>query len=118
MKRTILCVAMALMVSVAFGQKDDFKQLKQIEGVEHVTINKTMLDMVAKSGGDLDFGENLSVLTNEIFGSEEVKPYFKNRIAELKDEGYEYEDIVRMIQSGDIPLGLNLQMYVKNLMEG
>ena len=61
MKRTILCVAMALMVSVAFGQKDDFKQLKQIEGVEHVTINKTMLDMVAKSGGDLDFGENLSV---------------------------------------------------------
>ena len=61
MKRTILCVAMALMVSVAFGQKDDFKQLKQIEGVEHVSINKSMLDMVAKSGGDLDFGENLSV---------------------------------------------------------
>ena len=61
MKRTILLMAMALMVSVAFGQKDDFKQLKQIEGVEHITVNKTMLDMVAKSGGDLDFGENLSV---------------------------------------------------------
>ena len=61
MKRTILCVAMALMVSVAFGQKDAFKQLAKIEGVEHVSINKSMLDMVAKSGGDLDFGENLSV---------------------------------------------------------
>jgi len=61
MKRTILCVAMALVVSVAFGQKDAFKQLAQIEGVEHVSINKSMLDMVAKSGGDLDFGENLSV---------------------------------------------------------
>ena len=61
MKRIILCVAMALMVSVAFGQKDAFKQLAKIEGVEHVSINKSMLDMVAKSGGDLDFGENLSV---------------------------------------------------------
>ena len=61
MKRTILCVAMTLMVSVAFGQKDAFKQLAKIEGVEHVSINKSMLDMVAKSGGDLDFGENLSV---------------------------------------------------------
>jgi hypothetical protein len=61
MKRTILCVAMALMVSVAFGQKDDFKQLAQIEGVEHVSINKSMLDMVAKSGGNFDFGENLAI---------------------------------------------------------
>ena len=54
-------MAMALMVSVAFGQSNAFKQLAQIEGVEHVSINKSMLDMVAKSGGDLDFGENLSV---------------------------------------------------------
>jgi hypothetical protein len=62
MKRTILCVTMALMVSVAFGQKDDFKQLKQIEGVEHITINKTMLDLLAaKGGGSVGFGEDLAV---------------------------------------------------------
>ena len=54
-------MAMALMVSVAFGQIDAFKQLAQIEGVEHVSINKSMLDMVAKSGGNFDFGENLAI---------------------------------------------------------
>lgn len=54
-------MAMALMVSVAFGQSNAFKQLAQIEGVEHVSINKSMLDMVAKSGGNFDFGENLAI---------------------------------------------------------
>ena len=62
MKRTIFLMAMALMVSVAFGQKDDFKQLKQIEGVEHITVNKTMLDLLAaKGGGSVGFGEDLAV---------------------------------------------------------
>lgn len=83
-----------------------------------LVMRRTGNQLATHKIGIESFGENLSVLTNEIFGSEEVKPYFKNHIAELKDEGYEYEDIVRMIQSGDIPLGLNLLMYVKNLMEG
>lgn len=54
-------MAMALMVSVAFGQKNVFAKLAQIKGVEHVNINKTMLNMVAKNGGDFDFSDNLSL---------------------------------------------------------
>lgn len=61
MKRTILLFAIALMASVTFGQKKDFKQLAQIEGVEHVNINKTMLNLAIKNGGQFDFGETFSI---------------------------------------------------------
>lgn len=63
------------------------------------------------------FGENLSILTNEIFGSEDIKPYYKRHISELAEEGFDYDRIVSEIQSGEIPLSLNLQMYVRNLTE-
>lgn len=61
------------------------------------------------------FGENVSVLTNEVFGSEDIKPYYKRQIKELAELGAEYDEIVKEIQTEGIPLGLNLQMYVKNL---
>ena len=61
MKRTILSIALALCVGCVFGQKNVFAKLAQIEGVEHVNINKTMLNMVAKNGGDFDFSDNLSL---------------------------------------------------------
>ena len=52
---------MALMVSVAFGQSNAFKQLKQIEGVESIHIDKFLLNLAAKNdGGELDLGEGVS----------------------------------------------------------
>ena len=61
MKRTILSITLALCVGCAFAQKNVFAKLAQIKGVEHVNINKTMLNMVAKNGGDFDFSDNLSL---------------------------------------------------------
>ena len=52
---------MALMVSVAFAQKNDFKQLKQIEGVKSIHIDKLLLNLAMKNGGgELDLGEGVS----------------------------------------------------------
>ncbi|MBO4430564.1 MAG: DUF4252 domain-containing protein [Bacteroidaceae bacterium] len=61
MKRTILCVAMALCVGCAFAQSNAFAKLADIKGVEHVVINKTMLNLAAKSGGDFEFSDDLSL---------------------------------------------------------
>ncbi len=61
MKKLLLSMAMALMVSVAFAQSNAFAKLADIKGVEHVVINKTMLNLAAKSGGDFDFGDDLSL---------------------------------------------------------
>ena len=61
------------------------------------------------------FGENLSVLNNEIFGSEDVQPYYKTYIEELVSYGTSYDRIVSKIQTEGIPLSLNLRMFIKNL---
>ena len=61
MKRTILSIALALCFGCAFAQSDAFAKLAKIEGVEHVNINKTMLNLAAKSGGDFDFGDDLAI---------------------------------------------------------
>lgn len=61
MKRTILSIALALCFGCAFAQSNAFAQLAKIKGVEHVNINKTMLDLAAKSGGDFEFSDDLSL---------------------------------------------------------
>ena len=61
MKRTILSIALALCVGCAFAQSNAFAKLADIKGVEHVNINKTMLNLAAKSGGDFEFSDDLSL---------------------------------------------------------
>lgn len=61
MKRTILSIALALCVGCVFAQTNAFAKLAKIEGVEHVSINKTMLKLAAKNGGDFDFDDNLAI---------------------------------------------------------
>ena len=61
MKRTILSIALALCVGCAFAQSNAFAKLADIKGVEHVVINKAMLNLAAKSGGDFDFGDDLAL---------------------------------------------------------
>ena len=61
MKRTILSIALALCFGCAFAQSNAFAKLADIKGVEHVNINKTMLNLAAKSGGDFEFSDDLSL---------------------------------------------------------
>mgnify|MGYP003044791009 FL=1 len=63
------------------------------------------------------FGENLTTLTEEIFGNKEVNKYYKNKIQELIDIGYTYENIIKLLESKDVPLNLNITIYIKNLIK-
>ena len=66
MKRTILSIALALCVGCAFAQSNAFAKLADIKGVEHVNINKTMLNLAAKSGGNFDFGDALEGMEDDM----------------------------------------------------
>ena len=61
------------------------------------------------------FGENLTILTEEIFGNKTVEKYYKNRIIELINESYSYDEIIDLLESDQIPLSLNTTMYIRNL---
>jgi len=61
------------------------------------------------------FGENLTVLSEEVFGNKETPKHYKKLIRELVEEGKSYDDIVEYIESDDVPLGLNAKIYIKSV---
>ena len=64
MKHTLLkvafCAAIMFISTGANALGKDFKKLAKIEGVEHVHVGKFLLNLAAKNGGNVDFGENMS----------------------------------------------------------
>lgn len=63
------------------------------------------------------FGENLTTLTEEIFGNKDVPKFYKKKIKELILEDYSFEEIIKLLGSNNIPLSLNLTILIKNLIE-
>ena len=75
--------------------------------------------VIIAAGVWMVFGRKTQIYekTEEIFGNKEVEKYYKNKIQELIDIGYTYEDIIELLESKDIPLNLNITIYIKNLIE-
>ena len=61
------------------------------------------------------FGENLTVITNEIFGNRDVPDYFKIQLKKLVSLGLSYERILKEIQSPNTEVSLNVNLYLKSL---
>ncbi|SIT13320.1 AAA domain-containing protein, putative AbiEii toxin, Type IV TA system [Chryseobacterium ureilyticum] len=62
------------------------------------------------------FGENLSTITEEIFGNRDVSKYYVKTIESLVNGGKSYEEIESLIE-GDVPLNLNLKILIKSLVK-
>ena len=58
--KVALCAAIMLTSAGANASNKYFKKLAKIDGVEHVHIGKFLLNLAAKDGGRVDFGENMS----------------------------------------------------------
>ncbi len=61
------------------------------------------------------FGENTSILTEEVFGNKEIPKHYKTMINELVSLGYTFEGMVSIFESDNIPLSLNAKIYIKSL---
>ena len=96
MKHTLLkvalCAAIMFISTSAYALGKDFKKLAKIEGVEHVHVGKFLLNLAAKNGGNVDFGEKMSFVAKsgdildkidsiDVFTSED-----KNSIEQLSQQ--------------------------------
>lgn len=63
------------------------------------------------------FGENLGILTDEVFGDREVSKQYKSIIQELVRKKKTYEQIIALLEFDEVPLSLNAKVYIKNLMK-
>ncbi len=63
------------------------------------------------------FGEDSSVLTEEVFGNKEIPKHYKTKIREWVNQGYGYDDILSRIEFDELPLSLNAKIYIKSLLK-
>jgi len=61
------------------------------------------------------FGENLTVLTDEVFGNKEVPKQYKTIVKSLIAQGKNYEQILELLEFDDQPLSLNVRLFIKSL---
>jgi ABC-type transporter Mla maintaining outer membrane lipid asymmetry ATPase subunit MlaF len=62
------------------------------------------------------FGENLSVLTEDVFGNKDIPKQYKAIIQGLVRNGATFDEIVAGLESTGSPLSLNTRVYLKTLM--
>lgn len=62
------------------------------------------------------FGQNLSTLTEEVFGNREIPKQYQMTLKKMVDRGMSYEEITRNLEFGDIPLSINASIYLKSLL--
>lgn len=65
--------------------------------------------------GKETFGENLSTIIEEIFGNREIPKQFKIILSDLIKKGMSYEDIIKEIESDNVPVSLNTRLYLKSI---
>lgn len=61
------------------------------------------------------FGENLTVITEDIFGNNDIPNQYKTILNRLVKSGKSYDEIVLLISSVKIPLSLNTRIYLKSI---
>ena len=59
--KVALCAAIMLTPTGANASSKDFKKLAKIEGVEHVHVGKFLLNLAAKNGESVNFGDNIAI---------------------------------------------------------
>lgn len=63
------------------------------------------------------FGENLTVLTEEVFGNRSIPKQYKLILERLVNDGLSYDEIINELETDDIPLSLNARMYLKTIVD-
>lgn len=63
------------------------------------------------------FGENVAVLNDVIFGNRDQKKRFESFVHRFVRQGYDYADILHMIESPDAPLSLTARLMIKRIIE-
>lgn len=62
------------------------------------------------------YGENLTTLTDEVFGNRSIPHQYKDALEKLVERNFSYDQIKEKI-SGSLPLSLSASLYLQNLID-
>ena len=57
-------------------------------------------------------GENLTTITEDVFGRSEAAPYYKKMVERLVRENVDIEHVLQVIQNNDVPISMPLYMLI------
>ncbi|MDO6488425.1 AAA family ATPase [Colwellia sp. 6_MG-2023] len=63
------------------------------------------------------FGENLSVITEEVFGNRSIPKYYETTMKKLVEDYGSYDKVLKVLQKDKLPVSLNVRLYLQNLVE-
>ena len=64
-------------------------------------------------------GENLTTITEDVFGRAEISKHYCNLVRRYIRQGYDESNISEILKSEGLPMSLNLYMYIRQqLKEG
>lgn len=116
MKKFIITVLLAAMPLVTFAQKDAFAKFEGVEGIENITINKKMFEILA-SVDNSAIDKNVGQYLDTAKGLEYVKVYStaeKKYKKQLKDAVGDYlktsqlQELISITEKGS-----KIKVYVK-----
>ncbi|ACH64789.1 conserved hypothetical protein (plasmid) [Aliivibrio fischeri MJ11] len=70
-----------------------------------------------KNIGIESFGENLSVITEEVFGNRKIPKIYEATISRLVNQYKTYDKVIEIMKNGNLPLSLNVRLYLQNLVD-
>ncbi len=70
-----------------------------------------------KNIGIESFGENLSIITEEVFGNRTIPKFYETTIKRLVKRFKTYDRVLEIMKNGNLPLSLNVRLYLQNLVE-
>ena len=85
----------------------------------NVKVLKERVILEVSNIGHETFSENLTTITDEIFGNREIAKYHKSimqTIVEHKSKDVKYEELIEIFKNEQIPTPLNLRLYLKELL--
>lgn len=63
------------------------------------------------------FGQNLTTLTEEIFGNSSIEKRYKKIINQMVLKNKNYDEIVSILETEGVPLSINARLYIKSKVE-
>jgi len=61
------------------------------------------------------FGENISVITDDVFGDANANKPYRGIISRLVEDGNSFDEIVDILEFDEIPLSLNTKLFIRSL---
>ena len=92
--------------------------IQEIHARDIIILKREDNELLVKKMNKDSFGENLTVITEEIFNNRDVNKYHLELMKKLVAEGKSFDEIASIFQYEGLPVNLNTRLYLKSLISG